>query len=118
GFRDVLEIRRMRLPRLYDLTWSKPPPLVERALRLEVDERVDAAGRVVRPLDESGAAAAIRQLVAEGVEAIAVCLLHAYDNPVHEARLGELLREHAPGVYRSLSHEVLPQIQEYERTST
>jgi N-methylhydantoinase A len=118
GFRDILEIRRLRVPRLYDLTWEKPPPLVERALRLEVDERLDAGGGVLRPLDEAGAAAAIGQLRAAGVEAIAVCLLHAYANPAHEARLGALLRELAPGTYCSLSHQVLPQIQEYERTST
>ncbi len=118
GFRDILEIRRMRVPRLYDLTWEKPPPLVERALRLEVDERLDHTGAVLRPLDEGSAIAAIRQLLAADVEAIAVCLLHAYTNPVHEARLGALLRELAPGVFCSLSHEVLPQIKEYERTST
>jgi N-methylhydantoinase A len=118
GFRDVLEIRRMRVPRMYDLTWEKPPPLVARALRLEVDERLDHTGAVLRPLDEDGAAAAIRRLLDAGVEAIAVCLLHAYANPAHEARLGALLRDLAPGVYCSLSHEVLPQIQEYERTST
>ena len=118
GFRDVLEIRRMRVPQLYDLTWRKPPPVVPRSRRLEVDERVDAAGGVLSPLDEASAAAAIRALVAEGVEAVAVCLLHAYANPVHEVRIGKLLRDLAPGVYVSLSHEVLPQIQEYERTST
>jgi N-methylhydantoinase A len=118
GFRDILEIRRMRVPRMYDLAWEKPPPLVARALRLEVDERLDHTGAVLRPLDEESAAAAIRQLLDAGVEAIAVCLLHAYANPVHEARLGELLRDLAPHVFCSLSHEVLPQIREYERTST
>ena len=118
GFRDILEIRRMRVPRLYDLSWEKPAPLVPRARRLEVDERLDHTGRVLRPLDERGARDAIARLLDEGVEAIAVCLLHSYANPVHEARLGELLAELAPNVYWSLSHQVLPQIQEYERTST
>lgn len=118
GFRDLLEIRRMRMPRLYDLSWEKPPPLVERALRLEVDERLDHTGAVIRPLDEAGAAAAIDALVAQGAQSVAVCLLHSYANPAHEARLGELLRQRAPHVHASLSHEVLPRIQEYERTST
>ncbi|HEX2513405.1 MAG TPA: hydantoinase/oxoprolinase family protein, partial [Chloroflexota bacterium] len=118
GFRDLLEIRRLRLPRLYDLAWEKPAPLVERALRLEVDERLDHTGAVVRPLDEAGAREAIARLRREGVQAVAVCLLHAYADGAHEARLGALLHEALPGAYVALSHQVLPQIQEYERLST
>jgi N-methylhydantoinase A len=118
GFRDLLEIRRLRLPRLYDLTWEKPAPLVERALRLEVDERLDPTGAVVKPLDEAGARAALERLREAGVEAVAVCLLHAYADGAHEARLGELAQAFLPRAFVSLSHQVLPQIQEYERLST
>src|ERR671924_1284279 len=84
GFRDVLEIRRLRMPRLYDIGWTKPPPLVERHLRKVVDERVNAAGEIERPLEPREAERAIDELLAEKVEAIAVCLLHAYANPAHE----------------------------------
>src|SRR5690349_4637230 len=81
GFRDVLEIRNLRMPRLYDMSWTKPPPLVERRLRTEVDERVNAAGGVDRPLDEASVERAVKFLVDEGVEAIAICLLHSYVYP-------------------------------------
>ena len=118
GFRDVLEIRRLRMPRLYDLTWEKPVPLVERRLRLEVDERVSARGEVVRPLDLAGVEGALDRLLAEGIEALAVCLLNAYANPVHEERIAELVRRRSPGLPLSVSSEVLPEIKEYERTST
>src|SRR5919206_2115147 len=87
GFRDVLEIRNLRMPRLYDMSWTKPPPLVERRLRTEVDERVSADGGIDRPLDEASVERAVRFLIAEGVEAIAVCLLHSYLNPEHEFRV-------------------------------
>src|SRR5438128_5366167 len=82
GFRDVLEIRTLRMPRLYDLSWIKPPPLVERYLRVEIDERINARGEVERPLAEGDAARAIEKLQGEGVEAIAVCLIHSYVNPL------------------------------------
>src|SRR5690348_12941024 len=72
GFRDVLELRRLRFPRLYDLAWQKPPPLVERYLRVEVDERVDARGAIVRPLDRPSLEAAVEHLIREQVEAVAV----------------------------------------------
>jgi N-methylhydantoinase A len=118
GFRDILEIRTLRMPRLYDLTWDKPPVLVERALRREVDERLDAGGAVRRPLDEASAVAALNALASAGVEAIAVCLLHSYANDRHERRIGELAAAHAPGIRVSLSVDVLPELREYERTST
>src|SRR5487761_2577076 len=73
GFRDVLEIRNLRMPRLYDMSWTKPPPLVERRLRVEVDERINAEGGIDRPLDEASVERAVRFLVGEGVAAIAVC---------------------------------------------
>src|SRR4249920_926162 len=82
GFRDVLEIRTLRMPRLYDLTWTKPPPLVERYLRQVVDERIDAQGTVQRALDLRDAERAVQTLLAERVETIAVCLLHSFANPV------------------------------------
>jgi N-methylhydantoinase A len=118
GFRDVLELRRLRMPRLYDMAWQKPPPVVERRLRREVPERVGVDGGVVRPLDVDAARREAQLLVDEGVEAIAVSLLHAYANPEHERAVGELLEREFPGLWVSLSHRVLPIIREYERTST
>ena len=118
GFRDVLELRRLRMPRLYDMTWQKPPPVVERRLRREVPERVGVDGAVVRPLDVVATRREAQMLVDEGVEAIAVSLLHAYANPSHERAIGDLLEREFPGLWVSLSHRVLPIIREYERTST
>jgi N-methylhydantoinase A len=118
GFRDVLEIRRLRMPRLYDLTWEKPPTLVERRLRLEVDERIDARGTIQRPLDEGEVERALERLLAQGIEALAVCLLNAWANPVHEERIRAIVERRAPALPLCLSSEVLPEIREYERTST
>ena len=118
GFRDVLEIGRLRYPRLYDLTWKKPPPLVPRRLRCEVAERIGADGDVVCPLDIEAARETIRWLLAQQVESLAVCLINAYTHPGHERQLGELIHELAPDLPVSLSCEVLPEIKEYERTST
>ena len=118
GFRDVLEIRTLRMPRLYDLAWSKPPPLVERYLRQVVDERIDAFGKVERALARADAERAVEALLAEKVEAIAICLLHSFTNPAHELMLRDIVREKAAGLPLSVSCEVLPEIKEYERTST
>jgi N-methylhydantoinase A len=118
GFRDVLELRRLRMPRLYDLAWEKPAPLVERFLRAEVTERVSASGEVRVPLDPAEAERVLDALLAESVEALAVCLLNAYANPVHEQALAALVARRAPHLTLSVSHEVLPEIKEYERTST
>src|SRR6266513_261574 len=118
GFRDVLEIRNLRMPRLYDMSWTKPPPLVERRLRVEVDERVNAQGGIDRPLDEASVERAARFLLEEGVEAIAVCLLHSYLNPAHEQRVKEIVTRLAPQITLCISAEVLPVINEYERSST
>jgi N-methylhydantoinase A len=118
GFRDVLELRTLRMPRLYDLAWEKPPPLVPRYLRVEVDERVDAAGRSERSPSRENVAQAVDRLLAEGVEAIAVCLINSFANPAHERLVGEVIRERAPGLPFCLSVDVLPEIREYERTST
>ncbi|MBS0518262.1 MAG: hydantoinase/oxoprolinase family protein [Proteobacteria bacterium] len=118
GFRDVLEIRTLRMPRLYDLAWEKPAPLVERYLRQVVDERVDARGRIETALDIKDAERAVDALLAEKVEAIAVCLLNSFANPRHELMIKEVIERKAPGLKHSVSYEVLPEIKEYERTST
>src|SRR5512145_1249829 len=118
GFRDVYEIGRGNRPEGYNLFFKRPVPLVPRDLRFEVDERLYASGEVLKPLKESSAKEAIGALKGAGVESIAVCLLHAYANAAHERRLGELLREQFPQAYVSLSHEILREFREYERTST
>ena len=118
GFRDVLEIRRLRMPRLYDLAWEKPPPLVERALRAEVTGRISAAGAVQVPLDAAEVERVLDGLLAEGIEALAVCLLNAYASPAHEQAVSAVVARRAPHLALSVSAEVLPEIKEYERTST
>jgi N-methylhydantoinase A len=118
GFRDALEIRHEGRYDMYDLFIDPPPPLVPRHLRREVRERLLADGSVRQVLDEDGARRVIGELVAEGVEAIAICLLHAYVNPVHERRLAVLVREIAPEVAIACASDVVPEIREYERTST
>src|SRR5262245_58405173 len=118
GFRDALEIRHEGRYDMYDLFIDPPTPLVPRHLRREVRERLLADGSVRQPLDEAGARRVIGELVAEGVEAIAICLLHAYVNPVHERRLAALVRELAPQMAVACASEVVPEIREYERAST
>src|SRR6516225_11149940 len=118
GFRDVLEIRTLRMPRLYDIAWTKPPPLVERHLRVEVDERVNAKGEVERALEPKDAERAVDALLAEKVEALAVCLINSFANPAHELTIKEIVQRKAPDLPLSVSCEVLPEIKEYERTST
>jgi N-methylhydantoinase A len=118
GFRDVLEIRRLRMPRLYDLTWEKPVPLVERYLRQEVTERIDAQGEVQTALDPTEVEEALARLRGEGIEALAVCLIHSYANPVHEEQIKAIVSRQAPDLVACYSVDVLPEIREYERTST
>jgi len=118
GFRDVLEIRTLRMPRLYDIGWTKPEPLVERRLRETVDERINALGAIERPLARADAERAVDALLAQGIEAIAVCLLHSFTNPAHELMIRDVVRNKAPRLPCSVSCEVLPEIKEYERTST
>jgi len=118
GFRDVLEIARLRTPRLYDLTWRKPPPLVPRELRREADERVMSDGTVLKPLDEESVRDAVDILVRKGVSSIAICFINSFANPSHERRAAELVQALAPQVSLSVSYQVLPEMQEYERTST
>ncbi|HEV3007924.1 MAG TPA: hydantoinase/oxoprolinase family protein, partial [Burkholderiales bacterium] len=119
GFRDVLEMRRLRIPVMYDLQYDKPPPLVPRRLRYELAERMGPRGEVKKPLDEAQARALAKKLMDEGVESVAICLLHSYANPAHEQRAAELLRGELNGrTYVTLSSDILPEIREYERTST
>jgi N-methylhydantoinase A len=118
GFRDVLELRRLRIPEMYTLAYRKPEPLVPRRLRLEVSERLGPRGEVWRPLDEAELAAAADRLSEAGVEAVAIAFLHAYANPAHERRSAELLRARLPHAFVTCSSDILPEIREYERTST
>ena len=118
GFRDVLELRRLRVPHMYDLFWRKPEPIVERRLRFEVDERVTADGTVLRPLDGEEARSLAARLRETGVPSVAVCLLHSYLYPEHERALGRILAEELPDVAVSLSSEILREQREYERTAT
>jgi len=118
GFRDVLELGREIRYAAYDAFAQMPEPLVPRERRLEVDERLRADGSVLVPLDEAQARGAVRALKALGVESVAVCLLNSFENPAHELALKKMLAEELPGVSTSISYEVLPQIREYERTST
>jgi N-methylhydantoinase A len=118
GFRDLLEIQRQIRPSLYDLQFEKPRPLTPRYLCFGVPERLDYRGEVLTPLDETPVRYAAAQLRREGVEAIAVCLLHAYINPAHERRVRDILAEEFPEAAVSLSSEVAPEIREYYRAST
>ena len=118
GFADTLEIGRERKYDLYDLDIEKPEPLVERPYRLEVAERVGPDGAVLRALDTRAVEACGRCLVAAGVTSIAVVFLHAYANPRHEARAARVIARRCPGVDVTVSHEVAPEIREFERAST
>jgi N-methylhydantoinase A/oxoprolinase/acetone carboxylase beta subunit len=116
GFRDVIEIARELRFDLYNLAAPGPDPVVPRALRLEIDERVDASGAVVKAPDDAQIEAVVRELQAAGVQAIAVCLLHSFTNPAHEERVKAVAARVAPEIAVSLSSEVLGEIREYERT--
>ena len=119
GFRDVLELARLRYTRLYDINFVKVRPLVPRRLRFVVDERMGPRGEVRRPLDEENARTVIERIHAADVEALSICLLHSYANPDHERRLAEMAREILPPhVFITCSVDVLPELREYERTST
>jgi N-methylhydantoinase A len=118
GFRDVLELRRVRAPQMYDLFWDKPKSLVERYLRFEVNERVSATGEVLVPIDPQELRQLKEKLESERIESVAVCFLHAYAFPEHERIVGKFLREYLPNVPVSLSSEVLRVRKEYERTAT
>lgn len=118
GFRDELEMRGQRRPNIYDAEWDRLPPLVPRELRLEVGERILGNGTVERAPDPEEVRAAIKKLLAQGVEAIAVCLINSYLNPAHEQQVGKLIAEIAPQAVVCLSSDIHPEIREYERMST
>jgi 5-oxoprolinase (ATP-hydrolysing) len=118
GFRDVLEMGHEQRYDIYDLFLQYPEPIVPRRWRLEVDERLDRDGRVLRPLNPSSIDPLIDVLVGDGVESIAVCFLHAYRNADHERVVGERIAARHPNLYVSLSSDVVPEIREYARTNT
>jgi N-methylhydantoinase A len=119
GFRDVYEIgRQWRGDEVFNIFAPAPKMLLTRDRIHEVRERLDALGNVIVQIDEAGVAEAARRLVAQGVEAIAVCFLFAYANPAHEKAAAKIIAEIAPHLYVSLSHEVDPQWREYERTAS
>jgi len=118
GFTDVLEMARGDRKELYNYLWKKPKPLVPRYLRLGVSERTNYLGEIVEKLNEKEVKEIISKLRENGVEAIAVCLLHSYANPENEQKLGEKINEVWPEVTIALSHQVAREFREYERTST
>jgi len=118
GFRDVLEITRANRPDLYNMYYTKPKPFVPRQFRLEVKERVNYKGEELEPLNVEDVRKAVDYLKNEGIEAIAVCLLHSYANPSHEKQCGEIIRKMAPEIPVTLSCEITQEWREYERTNT
>jgi N-methylhydantoinase A len=118
GFRDVLELRRIRVPRLYEPLYCKPPPLVPRRFRFEVSERIGSRGEILQRLDEAEVEAVAEAIAAASIEAVAICFLNSYANFAHERSAGAILRKRLPNCFVTLSVDVLPEIREYERTST
>lgn len=120
GYRDIMQIARSYVPGGLAgwIIWPKPQPLAALEDTVTVKGRMNAEGQEVRPLDEADVRAQLARLKAQGVEAVTVSLINAYANGAHEARIGELAAQVLPGVPVSLSHEVLPEMQEYERTLT
>ncbi len=118
GFRDLLEMREGLKEDRYNLRMTPVEPLAARYLRVGVPERIRANGLVERPLDEAVLVENLEYLVQEGAEALAVCFLFSYLNPAHERQVGENIQSRFPDVYTSLSHEVIPQIKEFDRLST
>ena len=118
GFRDVYAIGRSNRIEAFNLFFHRPKPLAPRHLTYELDERLNHAGAALKALQPAEVETIAKTLVAEGVEAVAVCLLHSYANPAHERAVGEILRRLCPKIYVTLSHEILREFREYERTST
>ncbi len=118
GFRDVLEIGRVRTPTMFDLSWEKPAPLIARRYRREIDERTTATGTILRAVDERQIIEAGRFFESECVESVAICFLNSYRNPENEERAEAAFRRHFPNIWVTASVSVLPEIREYERTST
>jgi N-methylhydantoinase A len=118
GFRDLLEIGRQTRPHMYDFNRDFPQPLVPRALRFEVRERIAADGRALVDIDEAEVVQAVEAVKAAGVEACAICFLFAFLNPAHEERMAAALRDALPGLHLSLSSAVQPEFREFERFNT
>jgi N-methylhydantoinase A len=119
GFRDVYEIgRQWRGAEVFNIFAPAPKMLLTRDRIFEIRERIGAQGELIEPLVADDVAGAVRRLVADGIEAIAVCFLFAYANPAHEQAAAEIIRTMAPDLYLSLSHEVNPEWREYERTAS
>lgn len=118
GFRDIYEIGRINRPDAYNLNFRKHVPLVPRHLRVEVIERLFVDGSVETPLDEESVHRAIEHLKREGVDAVAIMLLHSYKNPDHERRVRQIIEAEMPGVFVTASHELTQEYREFERTST
>ena len=118
GFRDILEMRRGYREKVYDNTLTPPAPLVPRNLRLGVEERVNIDGEEIVPLDEASLLGVIEQLKPENLEALAVCFMHSYANPAHEQAARKIIEREMPGVFLTVSSELLPQARLYERVST
>ena len=120
GYRQVLQIARSFVPGGLGgwVIYNKSLPMAPLSCTIEADERIDAKGAIVTPLDEAQARAALRGLAGKNIEALTVSLVHAYTNDVHEKRIRELAHEELPGIPVSLSSEVVPEMQEYERTVT
>jgi N-methylhydantoinase A len=118
GFRDALEIAREHRYDMYDLRMKRPPPLAPRYLRFEVDERILVDGAVLKSLDEASVEAVVPLLRAEKIEALGICLLHSYVNDAHERRVAEIIAKALPEIAITISSELVPEIREYDRTST
>ena len=118
SFRDVLLAERASRPDLYDSDWDPPPPLVPRSAIFTVEERMDYRGEVVPPLAEDEVRETARALGARGVQAAAICFINSFVNPDHERRALAIVREQLPGVYSCASNAIVPEIREFERTST
>ena len=118
GFRDVLQIGRQDRPDLYDWRIRRSDPLVPRRLRFEAQERVLHTGEVLTPMEIEGLDNIVKRVKDANIDAVAVCLIHSYANPVHEQAIGDAIRRELPDIPVSLSHEILPEFKEYERMST
>ena len=118
GFRDAYEIGRINRPDAYNLFFKKHVPLVERALRYEIAERITAKGDILLPLDEASVHRACDAMIEEGIEAVAILLLHCYTNPVHEIKVSEIVKSRLKNVFVTSSHELSQEYREFERCST
>ena len=118
GFRDIYEIGRVNRPESYNLFFKRHEPLIDRDLRFEIRERMDAQGKVLIPLDEAEVRAVVAQAVAQGAQAIAILFLHSYRNPAHEQRVKAIVAESHPELFVTASHELSQEYREFERTST